>query len=302
VSNVVIVTLSDPSARPGGHTGSCDGCGCAAEQPRVPVLACADALTRGGASTKLVTAGDEAAIDAAVKPAVAGEARLVVAAATDAELRAVVRRLVRVLAPPPSKRPAELPDGRTVFDLPPLAVLPLAPAVPPLVEALGLPRDPSAVASAVLAGTERRYDLLRTDAGSVMLHGALIGGVDAGGRLGAWRGRVEVDDAVLTNGDEPVLACSIRNAGTSDVDGLPLVASAQPDDGRVDVAVAVPILRRRLLRAASVRFEVRRARGRAVSVTPRGAEVPIVDDGVSATLARKRAWWVESGAWGVYVM
>ena len=297
--SVVIVTLSDPSSRP---DGGCDRCACASEAPRVPVLACADAVAAAGGTTELVTACEDAAIDAAVKPVIAGEARLIVAAATDAEVRAVVRRMVRILAPPPSKRPAELPAGRTVFDLPALGILPLTPAVPDLVRTLGLPTEPTAVAAAVLGGQQHRYDLLRTDAGSVTLHGALVGGTDADGTLGAWQGRVEVDDAVLTNGDEPVLACAIGNAGASDVDGLPLLADARPDDGRVEVAVAVPVLRRRLVRAATVEFEVRRARGRAVSVLPRDDRVPVVDDGVSGFLTRKRAWWVESGAWGVYVM
>jgi hypothetical protein len=268
----------------------------------VPVLACADAVAAGGGSAELVTACEDAAIDAAVKPVIAGETRLIVAAATDAEVRAVVRRMVRILAPPPSKRPAELPAGRTVFDLPALGILPLTPAVPDLVRTLDLPTDPAAVAGAVLGGRQRRYDVLRTDAGSVTLRGAVVGGTNADGAPGAWRGRVEVDDAVLTDGDEPVLACAIGNAGASQVDGLPLLLDAGPDDGKVEVAVAVPVLRRRLLRTATVEFEVRRARGRAVSVLPRDERVPIVDDGVSGFLTRKRAWWVESGAWGVYLM
>ena len=297
VPSVVIVTLSDPSTRPGG---GCDGCACASEAPRVPVLACADAVTAAGGTLQLVTACEDTAIDAAVKPVIAGEARLVVAAATDGEVRAVVRRMVRILAPPPSKRPDDLPAGRTVFDLPPLAVLPLAPGMPALVRTLALPTEPAAVAAAVVAGAHRRYDLLRNDGGSVTLHGALVGGTDVTGQVGAWRGRVEVDDAVLTDGEEPVLACAIANAGSSDVDGLPLVVDARPDDGRVEVAVAVPVLRRRLLRTARVEFEVRRACGRAVSVTPREGQVPYIDDGVSGTLTRKRAWWVESGAWGLY--
>jgi hypothetical protein len=292
----MILTLSDPA-------GCGDACGCGGtDQPRVPVLACADALRASGATVQLVTACSDAEIDAAVKQVEVGEARLIVAAASDAEIRAVVRRLVRRYAPPPSKRPADLPPDRTVFDLPALAVLGLAPAVPDLVGLLDLPRDPAAVAAAVLAGRERRLDLLRNDGGSVTLGGALIGGVDAGGSVGPWRGHVEVDDVVLTDGNEPVLACSIRNVGSSEVDGLPLVSAADATDGLVEVAVAVPVLKRRLLRDASVRLEVRRARGRGVSVTPRDPEIPSVDDGVAATLNRKRSWWVERGAWATYVM
>ena len=297
--DVVILTLRDSPHGPG------EGCVCGAteqgcgddDRPRVPVLECADALRAERLSVDLVTARDESEIDAALK----AEGRLVVAAASDAELRAVVRRLVRRNSPPPSKRPAELPPNRTVFDLPPLAVLPLAPAVPDVVKSLGLPVSPKDVAAAVLSQKIQRYDLLRTDSGSVTLNGALLGGV-ADGELVSWRGRVEVDDAVLTDGEETVLACAVRNMGSSDVDGLPLVVDAVPDDGRVEVAVAVPIMKRRLLREAAVSYEVRRAVGRAVSVLPRGTDVRYVDDGVNSTLNRKRSWWVEAGAWGAYVM
>ena len=71
--------------------------------------------------------------------------RLVVAAATDGQLRAVVRRLVRRYAPPPSRRPADLAGDRTVPDLPPIGVLPLdrpaRSATSP--RGSGLPRDPA---------------------------------------------------------------------------------------------------------------------------------------------------------------
>jgi hypothetical protein len=299
VPDVAILTLRDSRHGPG------EGCVCGAnetacgddDRPRVPVLECADALREEGLSVDLVTARDQSEIDAALKT----EGRLVVAAASDAELRAVVRRLVRKYAPPPSKRPAELPPNRTVFDLPPLAVLPLSPAVPDLVTRLGLPSSPKDVAMAVVSQKIQRYDLLRTDSGSVTLNGALVGGVAEGG-LVSWRGRVEVDDAVLTDGGEPVLACAVRNLGSSDVDGLPLVVDADPKDGRVEVAVAVPLMKRRLFREAVVSYEVRRAVGRAVTVLPHGTDVRYVDDGVGATLNRKRTWWVEPGAWGAYVM
>jgi hypothetical protein len=290
VREVVILSLSD----------SAD---CAAATPRVPVLACADALRGHGLSVEIVTATDDSEIDTAVK----GDHLLVVAAATDGEIRGVVRRMVRHNAPPPSKRPAEMPVGRTMFDLPPMAILPLSPAVPSLLDVLGagVPREPAEVAAAVAAGQSRRLDLLRTDNGSVTLHSALVGGVTATGTAGAWRGQVEVDDAILTHGDEPVIACAITLIGSSTVDSLPLVTDADPHDGLVDVAIAVPQVRRRVLRRPSVGIEVRRARGRAASVTPRlemETGVPFVDDGVTAKLNRKRSWWVERDAWALYVM
>ena len=181
------------------------------------------------------------------------------------------------------------------------------------------------MAKAVLGGDVRRLDLLRNDGGSVTLHGALLGGVDATGRAAAWRGRVELDDTVLADGKEPVLACAVANAdGYARLDDLPLAPAADPCSGTVTVAVAVPVPVRVALLApprdgehpssqkfpslllhslpsgsGRLRIEVRRATGRAVSVTPT-ADLPYVDDGVEATLTRKRAWWVEPGAWAVY--
>lgn len=298
MSRVVILTLRDPVQH---GCGGGDGCACGTQgAARVPVLACADALRERGATAEPVTAESDAEIDEAVKPVLAGEARLVVAAASDAEVRAVVRRMVRALAPPPSRRPDDLPANRTVYDLPPLSVLPLAPAVPPICAALGLPTSPTAVAMATLHGQARRWDLLRTEGGSVTLHGVLLGGLD-GSTPAPLRARIEVDDTVLSDGSEVILAAAVANAGSSDVDGLPLVQGATSDDGLVEVAVAVPILRRRLLRTADARVEVRRARGRAMSVTPRDDAIRCVDDGVVGPITRKRSWWTEPGAWATYI-
>ena len=141
--------------------------------------------------------------------------RLIVATATDGQLRAVLRRIVRRYAPPPSQRPADLAADRTVPDLPPIG----DPAAGPgssdtdLAAQLGLPAHPAAVAAAVLAGTVRRLDLLRNDGGSVTVDGALVGGADDDGRAVPWRGRVEVDDAVLSDGTDPIMACAIGNGG-----------------------------------------------------------------------------------------
>jgi hypothetical protein len=314
----------------------------------VPVLVCRDALAAGGVTVDPVTATSDDEIDAVLTrldgptrpdgltwpagaghpstghdsgghdpagrsqgPADAGRVpALIVAVDSDAQLRAVLRRMVRRWSPPPSRRPADLVPGRTVPDLPPVGVLPLnvrgpgAGAVPDMVDRLRLPRDPADVAKAVLSGDVRRVDLLRTDGGSVTVHGALLGGVDASGHAAAWRGRIELDDTILADGKEPVLACAVANAnGYARLDDLPLAPAADPCSGTVTVAVAVPIRSgsRFSFRpgTANIRIEVRRATGRAVSVTPT-ADLPYVDDGIEATLTRKRAWWVEPGAWAVY--
>ncbi|HLU32488.1 MAG TPA: hypothetical protein VKZ74_00490 [Natronosporangium sp.] len=268
-----------------------------ADQVRTPVRACADALAAAGARAEPVTATSDQEVDA-VLARVADGARLVVAAASDAQVRAVVRRMVRRWAPPPSRRPEDLPEGRTLPDLPPLAILSLDPVGADLAGRLGLPREPAAVAEAVLGDRVRRLDLFRHDgAGGVTLDGALLGSSDADGRVVLWRARVEVDDALLSDGDEPLLAAVVANGGGYvRPDGLPLVADPDPADGRVTAAVALPVRQRWRRR---VRVEVRRARGRAVTVRP-AEDVACLDDGVAGTLTRARTWWVEPGAWAVY--
>jgi hypothetical protein len=296
VYEVMLLSLSD-----GAGCGCSGGSGGGCARPRAQVLACADVLTGEGATVTTPTACSDAEIDEVIArldgparpdgltwPAPDGP-RLIVAAAADGQVRAVVRRMVRRYAPPPSRRPAELPAGRTVPDLPPIGILPLnRPAE------FGLPTDPAEIAKAVLGGTVDRLDLLRNDGGSVTLQGALLGGQKP------WAARIEVDDAVLASPDEQIMACAIANDDRyAAVDGLPLAQGADPADGAVSVAVAVPVVERSRWGRRQVRVEVRRAQGRAVAVTPLD-QVGFVDDGVAGTLGRKRSWWVEPGAWGVY--
>ena len=318
--DVILLSLAEGGGSAAGGCGSaCGGCGTAetevCDTPRVPVLKCADALTAAGARVETVTASSDQEIDAVIArfdaparpdgltwPDEESKLRLIVATATDGQLRAVMRRLVRRYAPAPSKRPADLADNRTVPDLPPVGILPLdAGNRTDLAAQLGLPRDPAAVAAAVLGGTVRRLDLLRNDGGSVTVDGALVGGTDEAGAAVPWRGRIEVDDAVLSDGTDKIIACAIGNAGAyAEFDGLPLLSPPDPADGRVEVAVAVPVLVKQLFKKPRVRVEVRRARGRAVSVLPRDGELQFLDDGVAGTMTRKRSWWTEPGAWAVY--
>jgi hypothetical protein len=316
--DVVLLSLAEGSGAADACGGGCGGCGTAEKvacAPRVPVLACADALRNAGARVEMITAASDAEIDAVIArldgparpdgltwPDTDGKLRLVVATAADGQLRAVMRRLVRRYAPPPSKRPADLAANRTIPDLPPIAILPLdAGSTTDLAAQLGLPRAPADVAAAVLGGSVKRLDLLRNDGGSVTVDGALVGGADDDGRAVPWRGRVEVDDAVLSDGTDPILACAIGNAGGyATFDGLPLLTDGDPTDGRVEVAVAVPVVVRKRFRASRVRVEVRRARGRAVSVLPRDGDLQFLDDGVGGSMSRKRSWWTEPGAWAVY--
>lgn len=281
---------------------------------RVPVLHCADALTAAGARVSTVAAGSDDEIDQVLArfdappredglawPDADSKTRLVVAAESDGQLRHVVRRLVRRYAPAPSKRPKDLPGGRTVPDLPAIGVLPLAPGG--LASRLGLPGAPELVAAAVLGGQRRRLDLLRHDGGSVTLDGVLLGAADDHGRPLAFQGRVEVDDAVLTDGADPVIALAIANAGGfTEIDGLPLISAADPGDGSIEVGIAIPVTHKPRFGKARLRYEVRRARGRAVAVTPHGESLPFIEDGVTGELTRKRSWWIESHAWSVYTL
>jgi hypothetical protein len=269
--------------------------------PRAPVLACRDALVAEGVEVSTEIASSDAELDEVIArldgpprpdgltwPAQDGP-RLVVASAADGQVRAVVRRLVRRYAPPPSRRPTDLAPDRTLPDLPPIGILPLYGA-----RFFEVPTDPAEVAKSVLHGTPTRLDLLRTDAGSVTLDGALLGG------SAAFTARVEVDDAVLADSGEQIAACVIGNGHRyATVDGLPFVPDADPADGVLNVAVAVPVRVRARWGRTETRVEVRRAQGRAVSVTPYG-EVSFLDDGVAGTLARKRSWWIERGAWAVF--
>ncbi|WP_170323975.1 diacylglycerol/lipid kinase family protein [Cryptosporangium phraense] len=270
---------------------------------RVPVLSCRDAL-RAGANVEVLELDSDSEVDDAIKRASEDEARLVIAGG-DAQLRAVLRRMVRRSLPRGGERPAELPSDRTVPDLPAVGVLPLAPADDDLATKLGLPRSPSDVAAAVLSGVDRRVDLLRNDGGSVTLHGALLGGADEHGRPVAWHARIDVDDTPLSDGTEPLLACAVANAdGYGSVGGLPLVVTADPADGVLEVGLALPARPARGLfgrRRAHGEIEVRRARGRAVAFTIQTDDgVPVTDDGADGTVTKKRTWWMERGAWAVY--
>ncbi|GAB3996307.1 hypothetical protein GCM10029992_16070 [Glycomyces albus] len=129
---------------------------------------------------------------------------------------------------------------------------------------------------------------MRHDGGGVCVDGVRLGGGDR-----PWKGVVALDDAVLADGSEQILACVVANAdGYAAADDL-VLAEPDPSDGRIDVAVAVPVTVGRLRKR--VRIEVRRARGRAVAVEPEG-KVAFVSDGLVDELGRKRTWWVEPGA------
>ncbi|MFC4334140.1 diacylglycerol kinase family protein [Salininema proteolyticum] len=257
---------------------------------RTQVLHFVDAMKKRGLETELVTASEVKEVDPFVERT---DARLVVAAESDAQLNAIVSRAVRRLAPPPSGRPEDMRRDRTVPDLPAIGVLPLA-ETPELVKELGLPKDGEALAEALADGRVLRTDLLRHDGGGVVVNGVRLGGGDK-----PWSGLVNLDESVLTQPGEVVLACTVAVAGTyGRSDGMELV-DADPADGRLDVAVAVPVTVGRFRKRT--RVEIRRGRGRAVAITPTESAVT-VSDGVVDKLSRKRTWWIEPQAAGWYTV
>lgn len=273
--NVVVLTLVETN--------------CANPGPRTQALHLADELRARGARVRTVEAAKAEEIDAVLEDP---DERIVLAADTDEQVNAVIARFVRRAIPAPSKRPEGLPDARTIPDLPALAVLPLG-AVPGIVARLGLPEKPGQVAEAVAGGVVKRTDVLRHDGGGVAVDGVRLGGGDR-----PWRGVVNLDDVVLADGSEQILACVVANAdGYAAADDM-VLAEPDPADGKIDVAVAVPVTVGRLRKR--LRIEVRRARGRAVAVHPDDS-VTFVQDGLVGELGRKRTWWVEPGAAGWYV-
>ncbi|SDE46479.1 hypothetical protein [Glycomyces harbinensis] len=272
--NVVVLTLLEAN--------------CANPGPRTQTLHLVDELKSRGAVVRTVEASKAEEIDPVLDDP---DERIVLAADTDEQVNAVVARLMRRTLPAPSQRPDDLPAGRTVADLPALAVLPLS-AVPGIVQRLGLPEKPADVAEAVASGRVKRTDLMRHDGGGVAVDGVRLGGGDR-----PWRGVVNLDDVVLADGSEQILACVVANAdGYAATDDM-VLAEPDPADGKIDVAVAVPVTVGRLRK--KLRIEVRRARGRAVAVHPEDS-VTYIQDGLVGELGRKRTWWVEPGAAGWY--
>ncbi|PRY60420.1 diacylglycerol kinase family protein [Glycomyces artemisiae] len=272
--NVVVLTLVESD--------------CSNPGPRTQALHLADELKARGAAVRTVEARTPEDIDQAAQDP---DERIVLAADTDEQVNAVVARLTRLAMPAPSMRPEGLPDGRTIPDLPALAVLPLG-TVPGIVVRLGLPEKPADVAEAVVSGAVKRTDLMRHDGGGVAVDGVRLGGGDR-----PWRGVVNLDDVVLADGSEQILACVVANAdGYAAADDM-VLAEPDPADGKIDVAVAVPVMAGRFRKR--LRIEVRRAKGRAVAVHPADT-VTYIQDGLAGQLGRKRTWWIEPGAAGWY--
>ncbi|MCW2779386.1 MAG: diacylglycerol kinase catalytic region [Frankiales bacterium] len=259
------------------------------------------------AHTERVTTATPAELDAALLGA---DGRQVVLAGGDGTLHLAVARL-RAL-------------GR--LDLP-LALVPLGTGND-LARALGLPLDPAEAAHVVTAFGPRPLDLLVEDGGDVVVNavhlgvgaaaaeaagrwkprlGPLaypVGAVAAGVRSAGWRLQVVVDGQVVADGHRRALMVAVGN-GRAVGGGAPLMPTASPDDGLLDVLVSYatgPFARVRFGAALTAGThlrdrDVRWARGRRVTVA--GEPVGVDADGELGGEARSRGWTVEPGAWSL---
>ncbi|MBB2914483.1 YegS/Rv2252/BmrU family lipid kinase [Streptosporangium becharense] len=193
---------------------------------------------------------------------------------------------------------------------------------------LGIPLDPPQAARVVLAGRSTPLDLLLDDEGEVVVNvvhlgvgaeaseratplkpalGRLaypVGALLAGVRSPGWRLRVTVDGRPITDGRR-VLMAGIGN-GVTIGGGTPVAPRARPDDGMVDVVVALttgPLQRLsyalRLRRGTHPGLrDVVTARGR--EVLAEGEPVPVNADGELTGRTSRRRWTVVPAAWRMF--
>ncbi|MCR1786022.1 YegS/Rv2252/BmrU family lipid kinase [Nocardioides carbamazepini] len=195
---------------------------------------------------------------------------------------------------------------------------------------LDLPLDPVAAARVVLTGGPRPTDLVVDEEGHVTVNSVHLGaGAEAGKRGARWKARlgrigypigalqtalnppslrvrVEVDDEVVVDVDQPVLMVAVGN-GASVGGGTELTPDAEPHDGQVDVLIATPAspLARLgyLVRLPFGRHEehsdVRILRGRTVRVS--GTPFDCNSDGEIDGPVRSRTWQVLPAAYAMVV-
>ncbi len=276
------------------------------------------ALRAGADMSVAATSGEEELLRAV---AGRGDRRLVVVGG-DGSVHAAVRALDRVGALDPGEAIGIIPRG-TGNDL---------------ARTLGLPQDPAEAASVVLTGVSRPLDLLRDDAGGVVVNAVHVGvGASAGAEAARFKERlgtaafplgaaiagltgsgvplrVEVDGRVAglgaggwtADGHTDVLmlaVCTGRTIGG----GTPLAPEALPDDGLADVVVCTatgPVARAAfaaaLLTGGHVdRDDVLVTRGREVTFS--GPPVDLNADGELRSGVTSRTWRVQPHAWSVLV-
>jgi YegS/Rv2252/BmrU family lipid kinase len=273
-------------------------------------IAAAVAVLRAGADVRVEACSDAADLAALVE---ARDGRQLVLAGGDGSVHLLVATLHR---------------RRELSPNDPIGLLPLGTGND-LARTLGLPLDAEAAASALLAGRARSLDLIVDDAGGVVVNvvhvgiGAqaaeqasalkdtigkaayAVGSAVAGVRETGWALRVEVDGAVVHDG-QPVLMVGVCN-GSMIGGGAEIAPDAQLDDGLLDVVVATstgPLARLGFgvaMRSGEHvdREDVATFRGRRVTID--GEPFPANADGELHDPVERRSWTVLPGAWALVV-
>ncbi len=277
------------------------------------------AVLRTGAEVTVAATADEEELLAAVRDR--GDRRLVVMGG-DGSVHAAVAALDRAGGLDPAEPLGILPRG-TGNDL---------------ARTLRLPLDAAEAAAVVLDGRPKPLDLVRDDAGGVVVNavhagvGALagaeavrfkerlgtvafpVGAVVAGVSSSGWPLRVEVDGRVAAHPEEGWAAdgstdvlmlavCTGRTIGG----GALLAPDALVDDGLADVVVSTatgPVARAAFATALVTGRHVERpdvlvTRGREVTVS--GPPVDLNADGEIEEAVASRTWRVDRHAWSVLV-
>ena len=269
---------------------------------------------RRGASVELVRTASPEELGTAL--AARGERRIVVLGG-DGSLHAVLGALRR---------------AGSLDSTDPVGIVPLGTGND-FVRTLGIPLDPVAAAGVVLTGASERLDLLAEHGGrtgAVVVNAAHagigaeaasasadlketlgaaaypLGAVIAGFSATGWGLRVEVDGAVIADGDQALLLVGVCNGRTIG-GGAPLAPGASVTDGLADVVVcrAVGPLARvgfaTALRQGEhlAREDVELVRGRRVSVS--GEPFPLNADGEVTDGVTSRTWTVRPGAWSALI-
>jgi diacylglycerol kinase family enzyme len=201
---------------------------------------------------------------------------------------------------------------------------------------LGVPLDPEEAALVIASGEVRRMDLILDELGGVVVNNVHVGaGAQASRRGARWKERlggiglgkanlgrlgypigavlsaiqpptvhmhVEVDGAVVTDVDRPVLMVAIGN-GANVGGGTELVPEADPQDGKVDVMISHAVGP-----AAKLGYALHLRRGehhrrddvqylRGAQVTISGEAFWISADGEISGPERHRSWRVEPAAY-----
>lgn len=273
-------------------------------------IAAAVAVLRSGADVRVEACADPGDLAALTE---ARDGRQLVLAGGDGSVHLLVATL--------HGRGALSPDT-------PIGLLPLGTGND-LARTLGIPLDAEAAASALLAGRSRALDLIVDDGDGVVVNvvhlgiGAqaaeqasalkdrigkaayAVGSALAGVSEQGWRVRVEIDGAVVHDG-EPVLMVGVCNGRTIG-GGAEIAPDAEPDDGLLDVVVATstgPLARLgfgvAMRRGEHVdRDDVQTFHGRRVTVS--GDPFPANADGELHDPVATRTWTVLPAAWALVV-